>query len=313
MDLPNSVTGMTTPNSINGPYQFYHDQFSSLYAWRNIGTSNYNALQVSYNLRMGADLQGQFNYSFGRSIDEASAAERIGPYEGTGGTGNDLNGGGIVINSWSPLSLRGPSDFNATHQINGNLVYRLPIGRNHLLLGNASAVVDSLIGGWNVSGIFRWTSGFPITVDNGPAWATDWNIEGDAEPNGPLPTMHTTKNASIGTCPGPTCQYVGPAMFPHPDVAQASFRQEWPGESGVRNNVVGDGMFDIDTGVSKNFALGEGRKLEFTWQAFNALNDVRYDVRSAQPSLGQPVTLFGVYTKTITTPRFMQFALRFVF
>jgi hypothetical protein len=72
-------------------------------------------------------------------------------------------------------------------------------------------------------------------------------------------------------------------------------------------------MFDIDTGVSKNFALGESRKLEFTWQAFNALNSVRYDVRSAQPSLGQAVTQFGAYTKTITQPRFMQFALRFIF
>lgn len=313
MDLPNSITGLSPslPNGVNGPYQFYHDQFASLYAWRNIGTSNYNALQVTYNARFGANLQGQFNYTFGRSIDEASAAERVGPYEGTGGTGSDLNGGGIVINAWDPLSLRGPSDFNATHQINGNMVYRLPFGRSQTLLANAGTLVQTLVGGWNVSGIVRWTSGFPITVDNGPAWATDWNIEGDAEPNGPLPAMHTTKNASIG-CPS-NCQYVGPDMFPHPDVAQAAFRPEWPGESGVRNNVIGDGMFDIDTGVSKNFTIHEGQRLEFSWQAFNALNDVRYDVRSAQPSLGQAVTQFGAYTKTITTPRFMQFSLRFAF
>jgi hypothetical protein len=191
------------------------------------------------------------------------------------------------------------------------MVYRLPFGRSQTLLANAGTLVQALVGGWNVSGIVRWTSGFPITVDNGPAWATDWNIEGDAEPNGPLPAMHTTKNASIG-CPS-NCQYVGPDMFVHPDVAQAAFRPEWPGESGVRNNVIGDGMFDIDTGVSKNFTIHEGQRLEFSWQAFNALNDVRYDVRSAQPSLGQAVTQFGAYTKTITTPRFMQFSLRFAF
>jgi hypothetical protein len=102
-------------------------------------------------------------------------------------------------------------------------------------------------------------------------------------------------------------------MFSNPDAAIAAFRPEWPGESGVRNNVIGPGMFDIDTGVSKSFPLGESRRLEFTWQAFNALNSVRYDVRTAQPSLGYSDTQFGAYTSTITTPRFMQFALRFAF
>ena len=111
-------------------------------AWRNIGTSDYNALQVTYNVRWGANLQGQFNYTFSKSLDEASAAERVGPYEGTGGTGNDLNGGGIVINSWDPLSLRGLSDFNAFHQINANLVYHLPFGKGQALAAGASPVAQ---------------------------------------------------------------------------------------------------------------------------------------------------------------------------
>ena len=54
-------------------------------------------------------------------------------------------------------------------------------------------------------------------------------------------------------------------------------------------------------------------RLEFSWQAFNATNSVRYDVRGAQPSLSYDPTQFGKYLSTLTTPRFMQFALRFVF
>lgn len=307
LDVPGSITGLSTPNSKFGPFAFYHDQFASLYAWRNLGTSDYHALQVTYNARWGANLQGQFNYTFSKSLDEASAAERIGPYEGTGGTGNDLNGGGIVINAWNPLALRGLSDFNAFNQINANLVYRLPFGKGQMLAENAGTVLNELIGGWNVSGVFRWTSGFPITVDNGPAWATDWNIEGDAEPNGPPPAMATQKNLIVNG------QYVGPSMFPNPVAAIGAYRPDWPGESGVRNNVFGDGMFDVDTGVSKNFSLGEQRRLEFSWQAFNALNSVRYDVRAAQPDISSSPALFGQYTSTLTTPRFMQFALRLVF
>ena len=314
LDLPASITGVSSPlpNSKYGPYTFFHDQFSSLYAWRNIGTSDYNALQVTYNARWGANLQGQFNYTFSKSFDEASAAERVGPYEGTGGTGNDLNGGGIVINSWDPLALRGLSDFNAFHQINANLVYRLPFGEGQMLAGNAGPLLDALIGGWHVSGIFRWTSGFPITIDNGFTWATNWNIEGDAMPNGPAPVASNPKNAIVNGVG------IGPDIFANPAAAEAAFRPEWPGESGVRNNVIGNGMFNIDTGVSKAFSLGEQRRLEFSWQAFNATNSVRYDVRgpvgnSAQPSLSYDPTQFGKYLSTLTTPRFMQFALRFVF
>jgi hypothetical protein len=317
MDLPGSITGMTTPNGVNGPYQFYHDQFASLYAWRNIGTSLYNAMQVTYNARWGSNLQGQFNYTYGKSIDEESSAQRIGPYEGTGGTGSDVNGGGIVINAWDPFALRGLSDFNNKHQINGNLVYRLPFGKGQMMGANAGSLLNELIGGWNVSGVFRWTSGFPITVDNGPDWATDWNIEGDAEPNGPMPKVTNPKNLCLPVG-APCTTYVGPAMFSNPDAAEAAFRPEWPGESGVRNNVIGPGMFNIDTGVSKSFSLGESRRLEFSWQAFNALNSVRYNVRTSTPtqgllSLGDSDTQFGAYTSTITTPRFMQFALRFAF
>jgi hypothetical protein len=307
MDLPSSITGVTLPNSKNGPYSFFHDQFSSLYSWRNIGTSDYNAMQITYNIRWGASLQGQFNYTLSQALDEASAAERIGPYEGTGGTGNDLNGGGIVINSWAPLSLRGLSDFNARHQINANLVYALPFGKGQRMAGNASPLLNALIGGWHVSGVFRWTSGFPITIDNGFTWATNWNIEGDAEPNGPLPVASNTKHAMVNGVD------IGPDIFAKPAVAEASFRPEWPGESGVRNNVIGDGLFNIDTGVSKDFALGDGRRLEFTWQTFNATNSVRYNVRAAQPSLSYDASEFGKYLSTLTTPRFMQFALRFVF
>jgi hypothetical protein len=308
LDLPNLINNFSAalPNSKFGPYAFYHDQFSSLYAWRNIGTSDYNALQVTYNARWGSNLQGQFNYTFSKSFDEASAAERIGPYEGTGGTGNDLNGGGVVINSWDPLALRGLSDFNAFHQINANLIYQLPFGEGQRFAGGASPLLNELIGGWHVSGIFRLTSGFPITIDNGFTWATNWNIEGDAESNGPPPVASNPKNVTVNGVSGPD-------IFADPTAALAAYRPEWPGESGVRNSVIGEGMFNIDTGVTKDFSLGEQRRVQFSWQAFNATNSVRYDVRGAQPSLSYGAAQFGRYLGTITTPRFMQFSLRFSF
>lgn len=304
LDSPASGSGL--PNSIFGPYAYYANQFSSLYSWTNIGTSDYDALQITYNVQLAKTLQSQVNFTWSKSLDEASAAGREGPYEGTGGTGNDLNGGGIVINSWEPLSLRGLSDFNAFDQLNSNWVWTLPFGRGQWLGSGAHGWFNELIGGWNLSGLFRWTSGFPITVDNGFAWATNWNIEGDAELTGALPQMQTTDNVVVNG------QGLGPGMFPNPAAAEAAFRQDWPGESGVRNNIIGDGIFDIDSSLSKTFPLGESKNLEFAWQTFNVTNSVRYDVRTAQPALNSG-GVFGQYNSTISTPRFMQFSLEFRF
>lgn len=74
-------------------------------------------------------------------------------------------------------------------------------------------------------------------------------------------------------------------------------------------------MFDIDTGMSNDFYPVSR---EFSCPAFNATHSVRYDVRgpvgdSAQPSLSEDPTQFGKCVSTLTTPRFMQFTLRFAF
>ena len=309
LDTPNSVSGYSVPNSKFGPYTFFHDQFSSLTAWRNIGTSDYNALQATYNVRWSDNLISQFNYTFSKSLDEVSDAGRIGAWEGSGGTGSDDNGGGIVINTWAPLSLRGLSSFNAFDQINANWVYRLPFGKGQMLGGHASSWLNELIGGWQFSGLFRWTTGFPTSIDNGGFWPTDWNIEGLAMPivNGQLPQASNPSNAFVNGQP------IGPDIFANPTAAEAAFRHSWPGESGTRDEIIGDGMFDIDTGLAKDFSLGETRNVEFSWQTFNLTNSVRYDVQSAEPTLSEIPSQFGRYTATMTQPRFMQFALRFSF
>jgi hypothetical protein len=252
---------------------------------------------------------GQFNYTFSKSLDEYSKAGRIGAWSGTGGTGGEGNGGGIVINTWDPLALRGLSDFNAFDQINANWVYSLPFGKGQMFGSGAKSWLNEIIGGWQFSGLFRWTTGFPIVISNGPDWPTNWNMQGYAMPivNGQLPQQSNPSNAYVNGQP------IGPDIFANPAAAEAAFRHGWPGESGTRNNIIGEGMFNIDTGLNKEFSLGEDRRLEFSWQTFNVTNSVRYDVRSAEPSLGQIPSEFGRYTSTLSVPRFMQFALRFAF
>ena len=87
------------------PFNFFDDQWSSLYAWRSIGNSAYNGLQLTLRHAMSSGLQFDFNYTFSKSIDIGSNAERINEFEGFGF-------GSQVINSWSPGQLRAVSDFD---------------------------------------------------------------------------------------------------------------------------------------------------------------------------------------------------------
>jgi hypothetical protein len=129
-----------------GANTFFDSQFHSLYAWRSIGASNYNALQVNLKKRMSQGVQFDFNYTYSKSIDLESDAERVDAWAGLSGN---------IINSWSPQDLRGVSDFDTTHQINVNWIAELPFGKGKLVAGNAGGALNAVIGGWQLTGLAR--------------------------------------------------------------------------------------------------------------------------------------------------------------
>ena len=145
--------------TIFGPNAFFNSQFHSLRGWRNLGTANYNAMQVVLRKRLTHGVQFDFNYTYSKSIDLSSNAERI-TVDGS------LNIGGLTVNSWSPYQLRGVSDFDTTHQFNTNWLIDLPFGKGRAIAHNAHGFTEAVIGGWQLSGLARWTSGFPVTLDN---------------------------------------------------------------------------------------------------------------------------------------------------
>jgi len=293
LDFP----GNLCPNGCSrfGPNAFYNPQYSSLYMWRTIGNSDYHSLQVSLRKRFSQGVQFDFYYTFSKSIDLSSDAERIGPWAGLGGQ---------VINSWDYKQLRGLSDFDTTHQITANWVAELPFGHNKAFASGVNSWENAIIGGWELTGIWRWTSGFPISISNGSTWPTNWQVPGDAMPNvAVLPTTGAYKFGD-GTI----------SLFPNGPAAVSDFRNDYPGESGTRNNLRGDGIFNIDMGLDKRWKMpfNENHSLQFRWEVFNVTNSVRFDVQSINTSI-QNSSTFGDYTQELSVPRVMQFALRYEF
>jgi hypothetical protein len=163
-------------------------------------------------------------------------------------------------------------------------------------------LLDAFIGGWELSGVARWTSGFPVSVSNGANWPTNWELGGFAETNG-TPRTHKTRSPDGSV-----------NLFADPAGANAigAFRADFPGESGQRNTLRGDGFAGLDLGLSKLWKLRESQGIRFQWQVFNVLNLTRFNVQALSLSLTNAST-FGNYTGLLTQPRVMQFALRYEF
>jgi hypothetical protein len=274
-----------------------------MYGWSSIGTSSYHALQVSLRKQFSHGLQFDFNYTFSKSIDITSAASRVGfsvyGYQNIGLVGSRL------ANDFSPNLARAVSDFDLTHQMNLNWIADLPIGKGRALARNASGVLNAFVGGWQISGLARWTSGFPFSVDGGQRWPTNWFLTAIAEMTARPKTGVFKRNGSVG-------------VFADPVAAQQGFTLPLPGQVGSRNVLRGDGFASWDMSFGKRWTMPwENHSLQFRWEVFNVPNLTRFNAQgvgaSLLTSLTQSPGSFGAYSSLLTQPRVMQFALRYEF
>jgi hypothetical protein len=283
------------------PYNFFMPQFASLWGWRTSGNSSYHALNLTFRRALTNGVQFDINYTFSKSIDVGSNAERINVFDTNGS-----NVGGFssqVINSWQPNALRAVSDFDMKHQVNSNWVIDLPVGRGKHFGGAMGGFANAVLGGWTLSGLFHWSSGLPFSIFPGGGWSTNYNLTGEA--------------IQVGN-PGRVGVHVdargNPTMFNDPNAARNAFRHPYPVESGQRNELRGQGYFGIDVGLSKEWRVKESQAVSFSWEAFNVTNAVRFDAALASNNFDlTSSTNFGVYSSTLTQPRVMQFMLRYSF
>jgi hypothetical protein len=308
--VPNAMNPNGSPyyyslGGYTGPNVFYSPQYTSLYALRTITNANYNAMEVTLQHKMTHGVQFDFNYTYGKSIDIASDAERVGPWGGLGGA---------IINAWNPSAGRGPSDFDLRHQVNTNFIWEMPFGRGRWLAHDVNRAADAVIGGWQLSGLVRWTSGFPVTVDNGGQYPTNYQLEGHADQLQPVTTgtYYTGAGGFNGTS--------APNLFSNGVNAYQSFGYAFPGETGIRNNIRGPGFFGVDLGLAKRWMMpwSEKQSLQLRWEVFNVTNSVRFNVQSANGYNGGSLAngnsgTFGNFAGVLNNPRIMQFALRFEF
>ncbi len=279
---------------ILGPNAIWSPQFSALSAWSSIGKGSYNAMQWTIRKQFSDGLVLDLNYTFSKSEDLGSRAESTGNF-----------GGDFIVNSWNPSQLWGVSRYDTTHAVNAYMIYELPLGRGRKLRIDEPRS-RCIYRGWQLTGTWRMTSGLPFSVGDGSRWATNWQLSTEATPNGqPMQPIVNVKNV-VGIAGG------GPDLFANPALAASAFEETLAGQSGSRDSLRGQGFFNIDTGLYKNFKMpwSEKQRLQFRWESYNVTNSVRFDPAAANLSLTS-LSSFGKLGTQLGTPRQMQFAMRF--
>lgn len=297
-----------------GPNAFYQPQYGALSAWGSIGNSNYNALAVSYKIRTSS-LTADFNYTWSHSLDDSSGLQNGGAY----------NGEAFILNPFRQGDMYSNSDFDIRHQINVNTIWQLPFGHGKSYFSDSGKVVNGVIGGWELTSIFRWNTGLPVGFYNGTTgvfddarWATNWEVQSNA--------VETTP---FSTCPTKPVDGTPKLFGCNTDYAFTHFRNPYPGETGQRNIFRVPGYVALDMGLGKTFHLNglsskipENHQLQFRWEVFNLTNTQKMGAFDASrsgfgipldPNLGNPPSNFSNFTAIQGTPRVMQVTMRYSF
>ncbi len=256
-----------------------YPQYGFILMTYNGGWSSYNALTTKLEKRWSRGLYFLGSYTWQESLDL--------------GATDEFSALSTEFKTWD----KGHSTFDVPHRFVGTWVYELPVGRGRAALANMPAVLDAVIGGWQVSGIATFAQGQFQT----PNLGTDWLIIGSFTQSRPDIVSDPAAGRELPDA------YLNPAAFAFPVDAQGN-RTRVQGNAG-RNSIQQPGINNWDIGVSKNFRVGNRLNLQFRWETFNTWNHTQFG--SANLNTSSPT--FGRITSTRVGPRRMQFGLRATF
>lgn len=288
---------------------FNNLQVLDIFFRTNIGRSNYNAGFVTLRKRLSHGLAFDLNYTFSKSLDQQGGVQRT---------------VGFLDSAFVPDFSYGPSAFDRTHIFNANFLYDLPAGRGHRF--STGSWFDQVLGGWQVTGIFRAASGVPLIVSQGvPALGGGALLSGGTAA---IPTVDPSSFGSgspnagvrgsggIGTTGDPANGGSGLNMFSNPEQVFRSFRRirlSQDGRSGLANPLRSDPTWNLDLSLGKSTRVTERVGLRFSFDFFNIFNHVDFDPPSL--SLLDP-RAFGVITSQVSalrrlaSSRWIQFGFR---
>ena len=256
-----------------GPFS---SQFDAITDQKTIGNANYNALEFDLRHHQGP-LELLVGYTYGKSLDQSSSlAEAVNP----------INPG--LSKALSAFDMR--QNFVASYK------YNLPLGR---LIHRRNRMAE----GWSLTGVTRFSTGFPVTLYNN----NDTSLLGTS-PNGINNNDVDTPNVAPGNLEVNTNPRNGKAAF-----NTSLFSLPALGKLGTAapRFFYGPGINNFDLALLKGLALTESKRLEFRVETFNVGNHAQfYGAAAVNGNISSPS--FGKIVSA-QAPRLIQLAAKFYF
>lgn len=266
----NGVYYPITGGVINGTRAPFGPLFGSNAYYVTMGNSNYNAFEATVRHTSGR-MEFLLGYTYSKAMDNGS-------------------GWNDQVDPFNYKLTKALSAFDTTNNFVASYSYILPFEK---LFGHSR-----LASGWRLSGITRFATGFPVTLneqdDNSLLGTGGSGLGGGVDvPNYTPGSFHFT-NPRTG--------------LPYFDTSL--FTPEALGEFGTANRRFfhGPGLNNFDMALMKDFHLTESKTLEFRAEWFNIFNHAQFATPNGNINSGT----FGLVTGA-NAPRIGQLALKLYF
>ena len=256
---------LTLQNNLNLVYAPANPRVNYLYWFENDGNSSYNAMLAEAVHNFTKNFQLDVQYRWANNIDYGSNSYYIGEY---------------------PYGLpyrKGPADFDVRHNVK---IYGLWSPR--FFKGNGWA--EKVLGGWQVSGILNWHTGFPWTpIYNNTGCNVVYTASGycNLRPANYLGGAGTNYSNSTFEQPNGNFPNGALAYFTVPQFSSSGIP---PAPAVGRNSLRGPGYFDTDMTVQKSFGLpsmkifGEAARITIRGDLFNIFNKLNLSPLTTSPA-----------------------------
>ncbi len=287
--------------------------------------SNFNALQVRYEQRFVAGLTLLNSFTWEHSLDNASASLE-------GNTPSPQDGTNIKADY-------AQSDYNLPVANVTSLVYELPFGHGQHFVPNANGLLNSVIGGWQLSAINTAQAGTPFNLTYTPNSAQQVSQQISATYRGAneyrpdwVPGVKVTQGKSNRAANTGYVNYINLAAFKLPPFKDAAGNVLSPFGTASRNPGRSPAFNETDLDLNKRFDTPiENLKLEFRAEAYNVFNHTNMylpgnisgsqgttTATTAGPGSSVPVsevtgTVGGGQITSTFEPRIIQFALKIIY
>ena len=313
--------GQTTLDGVSAPYPGWVDQMQACAPSvaqalmpfpqycsplqgvnENVGNSTYHSLQLQGEHRLSNGLWLQTSYTWAKLLTDSDSVQNTSLQNGNlGATG--------VISPFQRKRNKSLSVDDVPNTLNFSALYELPLGRGKRF-ANVGGVVNSVIGGWQVTSLIKISSGTPYFFRssncNLPSQFVAGCIPSQISGEKPFLQSATDYDPSKGAL-------FNPAAFQSPSSFNFTF-----GDGPRISSLRGPRFSNQDLSLIKNLRLTDRIGLRFQTEFFNAWNQhffvcetrcfgsTAFDNDIASPTFGQ-------WNGAVSVPRNIQFVLKLLF